>query len=220
MKEKKPPSPHRLSAIFKRIEIVSHEMPITFASLTTFLGDQSHGFMTLFLSVPFVFPIALPGMSVPFGIIISTVVGAWILERPAWLPKFLRNRAISPGAVRMICHYGQKMFSKIEFLVKPRLEFIFDFRLIRLILGFAIFSSALFLALPLPPGTNFPPSSIIFILSLSILERDGFLAILGISIFTLMVVFFWGVIRFLLIKYGQDSVSFGSDSFFHWLTIS
>ncbi|MCC7459715.1 MAG: exopolysaccharide biosynthesis protein [Proteobacteria bacterium] len=220
MKEKKPLSPHRLSAILKEVERVSHEAPVTFSSLTAFLGDQSHGFLTLFLSVPFVLPLSLPGMSVPFGIVISTVIGAWILDLPPWLPGALRNRSIPPKLVRKVCEYGGKLFSKIEFLFKPRMEFFFDYKLFRLLLGMIIFLAAVFLALPLPPGTNFPPSAIIFVLSLSILERDGLWAILGIFSFMLLVYIFWGVIRFLLIKYGQETVSFELDLFFHSLIVS
>ena len=100
-------------------------------------------------------------------------MGAWILDRPPWLPKFLRHRPISQSVVEKICHYGQKVFSKIEFLVKPRLEFFIDLKLVRLMIALVIIAAALFLALPLPPGTNFLPSLIIFMLSLSILERDG-----------------------------------------------
>lgn len=204
MKVKKPPSPHRLSTIFRELEKASHAQPLTFASLVLFLGDQSHGFLTLFLTLPFVLPLSIPGMSVPFGIVISTVMGAWILDLPPWLPKFLRNKPISPGMVRRICHYGQKLFSKLEFIVRPRLEFLFDTAVIRFLLGLIIFLSAVFLALPLPPGTNFPPSLVMFILSMSIIERDGLLAILGVAIFCLEFYVFWEVIQFLLIRFGSD----------------
>jgi len=201
MKEKKPPSPHRLSAIFREIDKVSQEKPITFASLVLFLGDQSHGFLTLFLILPFVLPLSIPGMSVPFGIVIATAMVAWILDRPPWLPKFLRHRPISQSAVTKICKYGQLFFSKIEFLVKPRLEFFMDLKMVRLVIGLMIFSAAVFLALPLPPGTNFLPSLIIFCLSLGILERDGLIAILGMSLFLFSVQLYWGIIHFLLRKF-------------------
>lgn len=200
MKEKKPPSPHRLSAIFREIDKVSKEKPITFASLVLFLGDQSHGFVTLFLTLPFIFPLSIPGMSVPFGIVISTVMGAWILDRPPWLPKFLRHRPMSQGAVERICRYGQKVFSKIEFLIRPRLEFFIDLKFVRFVIALIIIAAALFLALPLPPGTNFLPSLIIFLLSLSILERDGLIALLGVSLFLFSAQLYWGIIMFLLRK--------------------
>jgi hypothetical protein len=214
MKEKKPPSPHRLSAIFGEIDKVSKEKPITFASLVLFLGDQSHGFLTLFLILPFVLPLSIPGMSVPFGIVISTVMGAWILDRPPWLPKFLRHRPVSHSVVTKICGYGQRIFSKIEFLVRPRLEFFIDLKFVRLIIALVIIAAALFLALPLPPGTNFLPSLIIFLLSLSILERDGLIALLGISVFLFSVKLYWGIVVFLLKKAGMISYVFSISCLF------
>lgn len=155
-----------------------------------------------FLTLPFVLPLSIPGMSVPFGIVISTVMIAWILDRPPWLPKFLRHRPIPQTAVMKICKYGQRFFSKIEFLVKPRLEFFMDLKIIRAMIGLMIFLAAIFLALPLPPGTNFLPSLVIFFLSLSILERDGLIAILGVVLFVFSVQLYWNIIQFLLKKFG------------------
>lgn len=47
-----------------------------------------------------------------------------------------------------------------------------------------------FLALPLPPGTNFLPGLTTFLLSLGILEEDGYCLLVAHFIFTLVLGFY------------------------------
>lgn len=181
----------RLSTEFRQIEsLCDEEVPVTLGYVLNHLEHRGHALFTLFLAGPFLIPLPLPGLSVPFGIFIAFFAFAMAFEKKPFLPKMWLLREIPKPTLRKFSQYAQKFFRKFEALFRPRLVWLIDSRAARFVIALLIALGGILLALPLPPGTNSPPSAVIIALSIGYLERDGLLILLGYFLFLLNIVFF------------------------------
>lgn len=134
---------------------------------------RGYALLILFFSFPFLV-LPLPGLSVPFGIVIALFGLRMVLAQKPWLPQSLLRRKIHYQTLAMLVKKGSWLASKVEKMLKPRLLFLssnhFHFRMH----GVMFFCMGILLALPLPPGTNYPPALAIVLLCFGIMERDGY----------------------------------------------
>lgn len=180
----------RLSAEFSRLADLCHQSHITIYSLLEHMAASGHTLLTLIFSIPFLFPIPMPGLSFFFGTVITFSGISIALKKKAWLPKRLLDRSIPTHWLGKTFSFGAKISKKLERFIKPRGHFLIDHPGIIQLNGVIIAISGILLALPLPPGTNLPPASVIFLLSLGTLERDIVFIILGYISFILNLIFF------------------------------
>jgi hypothetical protein len=181
----------RLSTEFGQIEnLCDLDLPITVGGVLEHLEHRGHALLTLFLAGPFLVPLPLPGLSVPFGVFIAFFAFAMAFGRKPFLPKSWLAREIPKDTLRKFCRMAVRFFKKFEALFKPRLVWLVDFRAAQFTIAFMIAFCGILLALPLPPGTNSPPSSVIIALSIGFLERDGILVLIGYILFLLNIAFF------------------------------
>jgi hypothetical protein len=191
-----------LSIEFQQIEkFCDEEAPITLGLIHNHLERRGHALFTLFLAGPFLLPVPLPGLSMPFGIFIVFFAFAMAFEQKPFLPKSWLAREIPKSTLRKFCHYAQKFFQKFEKLFRPRLLFLLDSRAARFCIASMIATGGIMLAMPLPPGTNSPPATLIIVLSIGFLEQDGLLILLGYLLLVLNILFF-GALGF----YGYEGV--------------
>jgi hypothetical protein len=160
-------------------------------------GIDSHALVVLFLSLPFLTPIPLPGLSLVLGTVIALSGVAIILGKPIWLPHFVGKQKISGHLLEKIFSTGSRVLLKFEHLIRPRMDNLLGGKLGRLLSGLLIFFSGVILALPLPPGTNFPPALICVILALGLLERDRLLTFLGLSLFIAKIVLAMNLVNYI-----------------------
>ena len=173
----------RLSDSFRslREELCHHDFNLH--HLLEKLGTKSHAFVIVILAFPFFTPFPIPGLSTIIGFLSCWVIFSWLRRKEIWLPEKWKTYMLSGKIFGKIFSYGERYTLKIEHLFKPRGKRFFQLSVVRLFLFFLIFVSAFFLALPLPPGTNFPPALAMAILALSILFEDVFLLLLGVLVF-------------------------------------
>jgi hypothetical protein len=135
---------------------------------------RGYALLILFFSFPFLLPLPLPGLSVPFGVIIALFGLRLTLAQKPWLPQALLRRNIQYTTLSALVDKGVWLASKVEKVLKPRLLFLsaseYHFR----VHGVLFVCMGIVLALPLPPGTNFPPAFSIVLLCLGMMERDGY----------------------------------------------
>ena len=67
---------------------------ITLRQLMTAMGEQGFLFLCALLTLPFLIPVSIPGVSTVFGAAIIMISLAIILNRMPWLPARLLNRQI------------------------------------------------------------------------------------------------------------------------------
>ena len=164
------------------------------------LGDKSHCLAIIILSLPFLLPIPIPGLSTIMGLMISWVACYWLLKKQIWVPPKWKAKTLPANVFLKVFMYGEKYAKKFEFLFKARGEFFVHTIFVRLIVFTLIIISAMFLALPLPPGTNFPPAITLIVLALSILFEDIVLVILGVLVFAVSVAVMFMAVRYMWVQ--------------------
>lgn len=146
--------------------------------------------LILMFSFPFLLPLPLPGLSVPFGIVIALCGLRLCLAQKPWLPQFLLKTKIHYGTLALLVDKGVWLAGKVEKVLKPRLLFLssgeFHFR----VHGLMFICMGTLLALPLPPGTNLPPALSIVLLCLGMMERDGYFILASYVVGFLTAIFF------------------------------
>lgn len=147
---------------------------LTLRHVFDLLGEEGHAMIILFLCLPFLQPIPIPGLSTPLGFLISAVAFFLYRNRPPWLPKKFEKLKMSAHVILKVSEVAERIWSHAAKVVRPRLIFFHDgwfFRIINLIVFVA--NSAL-LALPLPiPFSNTVPVVAIILSAIGHMEKDG-----------------------------------------------
>ena len=146
--------------------------------------------LLLLLSLPFCF-IPVPGLSTPYGIAVLLMGIRIAFAQKPWLPKFIRQRSISPSRLVKVLTGGIRFARIMEKIVKPRMQFLHRWPGAMNLIGVGIASGGLLLLLPLPiPFSNMVPAWAVVLLTAGMMERDGVLVLLG----HLLTLVSWGFI--------------------------
>ena len=142
-------------------------------------GPDGHYVFILFLTLPFLQPIPLPGLSIPFGLLIAIVGIFGFFEKPPFVPERWARLKLTSQSVLKIAAASEAIFAKLTPVLHSRLIFFTrgPFRTFNMIL---LVFNAILLALPLLiPFTNGLPALVIFLQILGILEEDGIFILLS-----------------------------------------
>lgn len=159
---------HQLAEEFAEHKVTLHEVMAV-------LGARASGLLIIILALPFCAPITIPGLSVPFGMVILFIAARFALGLPPWLPKRLLATELPPRFFRAVLEGASKFIGWIELRLKPRWPWWTAsparIRLHSAMVGFCGF----LLLLPLVgiPFTNTLPGLVIVIGMLGMMERDG-----------------------------------------------
>jgi hypothetical protein len=149
------------------------DRPTSIRTLLEALEERGTAVLMILMAAPFVLPIPLPGLSMPFGVAIAVLGLRLGFDRPPWLPAFLLRRPVQPSTLAAIVRAVDRVASPVERLLRPRWLFLFN-RGTRIVIGLAIALAALLLMPPFPmPGINALPSLAIVFFALGLMERDG-----------------------------------------------
>jgi len=159
------------------------------------LMEHFHGrvytLMLVFLSLPFCQPIVLPGLSTPFGVVITLLGIRYAFGFHPWLPDRLQNITIPSKLLHTILQAGSKVLRQLERFLHPRMTWVGEFRLAQCAAGLMIAISGFCLLLPLPvPLSNLMPAISIVIIAAALSERDGLMYLVGTAVFLFNVLFF------------------------------
>lgn len=165
-------SPQNLSALLEeRAQGIKHER-VSIGDMLQLFGDRSMAGLLLMFALPMALPIPLPGLSVPFGacmVILSIQLA--MRRQHAWLPAFLRRRAVSRAAFAKLVERMVPALRRLERLVRPRRQrLVMDWMMLPI--GLICLILSLLVALPIPLS-NAIPGAAIAVLALGVLERDG-----------------------------------------------
>jgi hypothetical protein len=132
--------------------------PITLAELKHALQSRGSAMLLILLALPFCF-VAIPGLSMPFGIAISLIGACLAIGREPWLPRFIMNRRLSTARSDRLLIGAIKIPRRLEKFVRPRLRFLHAGPGMSRLIGFGIVIAGVGLMLPLPiPFSNSIPA--------------------------------------------------------------
>jgi hypothetical protein len=173
---------------------ISKEIPaegITFKDFLELIGEQGGLLSCLVLVAPFLFPVSIPGSSLPFGLAILLINVGIILKRHPLIPKVIMEYKISQNNMLKILNGMSTVLTKFEKITKPRLTVLAGTDNIFYVNSSLIIFCSLLLMLPLPvPLTDFLPAYSILFLTLGSIERDGYLIVAGYSLAVVTTVYF------------------------------
>jgi len=169
-----------ISAVADRLEKTLDQKGLTVAQLVFALEGKGHAAIMAVLALPFCFPIQIPGLSTPFGIILIFSGLRIAFAQAPWLPGWLMVRDIPDGTAHSLLRGLRWIATPAEKILHPRLNGLCRNPTLHRIHGLLIAFLAILLALPLPiPFSNLLAAVPILLISLALLEDDGAFLIAG-----------------------------------------
>jgi hypothetical protein len=170
-----------LSATFERTAAEIRDHTVTVRGLMALIGEQGLLIVCVFLSIPFLFPVAIPGTSTVFGLLIGLIGVGVMANRLPWLPARLLDHPLQSRHVTPVLTRGAQWARRFERLIRPRWLLLTHGPTVNRLNGLMLVVAAVSLLMPLPmiPFSNTIPALGIALLALGMVERDGALIVLG-----------------------------------------
>ncbi len=187
----RPPLPRRLSEELADLRNRFADQPVTLREVIYTLRGRAYTLLLILLSLPFLTPLPLPGLSTPFGLAIGFIAMRLSLGRRPWLPMKLQRKQLPAGFFSKVFTVAARVIAFLEKFLRPRLAPLTASTVLLRMHAFVILLAALTLLLPLPiPFTNSFPAWAILLLAAGLLERDGLFILAGYAVFVLGVFYF------------------------------
>lgn len=187
------PTTAELLASFPRIFT---DDPVYLRQLIATLGDRGMASALLLLTLPQLLPLPL-GVANLLAIPIVLVAAQMAIGRHVlWLPAWLLDRPIGRSWLLRACARVVPVMRRLELVVRPRLRRIWAPPGDRLV-GMSCVLIAAISITPLPL-TGWLPAAALVVISLGMLERDGLIVIVGLSLGAFALAVFVGVVAGLM----------------------
>jgi hypothetical protein len=183
-------------SISQRLRDLVRNLPqngTTLSDLLHQVGNDGLLVLTAMLTLVFLIPVSIPGVSTVFGAAILLIGASRFLRRELWLPASIRHRNIQTKKLRPVIRKALPWLKKVEYLSRPnRIPALVangtaeQFNNLALVLG------AILLMLPFGPipFTNTLPALALLFLAIGLLQRDGVCVLLGYLSFLATFVYF------------------------------
>ena len=173
------------------------ETGLSLGELVKQLGREGLLLLCVVLSLPFLLPVSIPGVSTVFGLLILLIGMAEALRMPIWLPGKVARYALTRERLRDILKLGAHWVQRLEKLARPRMAWLSSAAMQRvngamLVLGAAL----LMMPLAIIPFSNTLPALACIFLAVGMLGRDGVCIMLG-CLFNLVSALYFGLIFWL-----------------------
>ena len=165
---------------------------VTIRELLYVLRGRAYMLLVILLTLPFLLPLPLPGLSTPFGFAIILICLRLALGQRPWLPMSVQRRELPAGFIPRLLDLAAKIIGWLERVMRPRWLVLTEHALIRQLHALVMVAAAGILLLPLPiPFSNGLPAWAILLVASGLLERDGRAITLGYLVFAFSVVYLW-----------------------------
>lgn len=177
--------------LLKRIHAGSKDKKrVTLDDLHKEVGRRSFGPLMLLAGLVTLAPLVgdIPGVPTTIGLVVMIVAGQMVIGRTQfWLPQFLLNRSVSTAKLRKALSWLERPARFVDRLIRPRLVALTDGAASRVIAGLCLVVGAAMPVMDFVPFTANIAGAALAAFGLSIIARDGLLAI-GALIFTVLAV--------------------------------
>jgi hypothetical protein len=168
---------------------------ITVRDLLERLGQSGMQLFAVFLTLPFLVPVSVPGVSTVFGLVIILIGVGVAFDQLPWLPGFVLRREVPAGSLGKALEQGAKLVARFEKLLHPRWGTLAHGAAVTRFNGLVLAFAGVLLMAPFGfvPFSNTLPGLAILFLALGILERDGLFVLLG-YLMTAATVLYFGIL--------------------------
>lgn len=176
---------HESAPLGDQLAGIIAELPedrLTLGELLDVFGDEGLLLLTMLLTLVFLIPVSIPGVSTLFGAAILLVGISRLVGRPLWLPGKLKSRTLPADKLRPGLTRGLAWVRRLERISRPhRLRFFVDGRMQGVINNLAFILAALLLMAPFGfiPFSNTLPGLALLFYAVGMIQRDGGAMLLG-----------------------------------------
>lgn len=168
------------------------------------IGDRGFGLLLIVLSLPSALPLPAAGYSTPFGILIAVLALQMLAGRTTpWLPERAARTKLHGKFIDVMLGFFSKFFSKVEFLIRPRLQWVGS-RAGRAFLGLLVLIMAGLMILPIPLTNTFP-AFVIFLTGIGLTEEDGLFSIFA-GLLGVVSTALYAVVVYIFIRFGLEGI--------------
>lgn len=169
----------------EKIELIIDRLPateVTLVEIMDIVGADSLLLLTIFLSLVFLVPVSIPGVSTVFGTGILLIGVTRLLARKLWLPDRIARRKISAEKLRAGFHRALAWFYRLEKISRPhRLPGLTSDGAMAVVNNLSFILAALLLMAPFGfiPFSNTLPALALIFLAVGLMQKDGGSILLG-----------------------------------------
>lgn len=166
---------------------------LTLGQMLEQVGSQGLLLFAALLTLVFLIPVSIPGVSTVFGAAILLIGVSRLLDRPLWLPARLRDRELPAERLRQMLVAGMVWMHRIERVSRAhRLPALAQGRTMDIFNSLAFIFAAILLMMPfgLIPFSNTLPGIALLFYAVGMIQRDGVAILLGHLMSVVTVVYF------------------------------
>lgn len=155
---------------------------ITLSELIQRVGNDGLLILVTLLTLVFLIPVSIPGVSTVFGAAILLISVSRLFGRNLWIPSKIEHRIIGTRKLRPLLRKALSWLKKLERVSRPnRIQWLVASGTMAVINNLALILGAVLLMMPfglIPFSNTFPAVAILF-LAIGLLQRDGLCILLG-----------------------------------------
>ena len=181
---------------------------VTLRDIVALIGEQGLLLICAVLTIPFLLPVSIPGVSTVFGLAIILISIGITANRAPWLPRRIMDRPIDAGKLVATLRKGAGIVRRIEAVIRPRLTALTGSAAINRFNGLMLILGGVLLMFPLGlvPFSNTLPAFAILFLCIGMSQRDGLFVLAGYAA-TLATIVYFSLLAYLAVMAGQGVAS-------------
>ncbi|WP_132999303.1 exopolysaccharide biosynthesis protein [Luteimonas arsenica] len=180
-----PTGPAGEASLRTQLEGIIERLPsgsMSLGELLAVIGDEGLLVLSILLTLVFLIPVSIPGVSTVFGAAILLVGLSRLSGRPLWVPKKLADRQLPADRLRPALTGGMAWVRRLERISRPhRMPGLVDGRAMHVFNSLAFIFAALLLMAPFGfvPFSNTIPAIALLLYAVGFIQRDGGAVLLG-----------------------------------------
>ncbi len=155
---------------------------VTLAQVRDLVGSDGLMLLAAFLTIVFLVPVSVPGVSTVFGAGILLIGVSRLFRLELRLPKWIERRLVATERLRSALRRGLVWFRRLEQVSRPqRISWAASDGAVRIVNDCALILGAALLMAPfglIPFSNTFPAIALLF-LAIGSLQRDGLFILIG-----------------------------------------
>jgi hypothetical protein len=175
----------KTNSLGERLEIIIKNLPsdeVTLGEIRDLVGQDGLLLLIAFLSLVFLVPVSIPGVSTVFGAAILLIGVSRLFNRTLWLPKRFQRRRLPAEKLRAALSKGSIWVPRLERISRPhRLNWLTSGRVMGVLNDSALTLAACLRMAPfgLIPFSNTLPGLALLFLAVGLMQHDGAAILLG-----------------------------------------